>query len=671
MLTPGKDGPGGVKILDFGLAKRIHPKGTNESDPVATADSGATLSPVDVQLQSQTGTCAVVGTPAFMSPEQALGLELDPRTDLFSLGLVLYQMVTGRQAFTGATVAMIREAILTRNPVPVSQVAAAVPADFVRIIDKALEKDIGLRYQTASDLHADLARLRRDIHSSVAARTPANVSAPVLPRFNWGQRAFVVALAMLASVVVYFNRESIARWLPWTKPDIETIVAAQDSPPGIAADVESLGQGIVQNLTDGLCQLPRISVVTQVGVPALRTQPLDFARIRKELDVDALLTVGVTQHGRGYEVRVSLVETRTLRHLWGATYARRSRDVADVVESVSRDVIEALQLRLNANDRTRLEAYRLYQKGRYYLDKRSAEGLLKAVDLYGQAIQIDPEYAPAYAGLANCYSLLSYYGGVSPAQSFPKAKAAAQRALELDETLADAHTALALVLRDYDHAWAQAAREFERAIELNPNYATAHQWYAEYLAALGRHDEAIRVMQRARELAPLEPIIAADLGWVYYLARRPDDAIAELTETIEREPDFAPAHWFLGLADAQKGMLEKAIASVGTAVKLSGGSTRITADLAALQARSGNRVLAESLLEQLRQRAKRDGYLSPYELALVDVGLGRHDRAFDLLDQAVRDRRWEMVNLKVDPMLDPLRNDQRFLTLVRRMGFPD
>ena len=495
--------------------------------------------------------------------------------------------------------------------------------------------------------------------------------APAVPRFSRGRAAFVTALAVLAIVVGYLKRDVVSAWFRWAKPDVETILVAQDSQSGIAADIESLGQGIVQNLTDGLCQLPRISLVSQEVVAKLGAQPLDFTRIRNELGADKLLTVRVTQQGRGYEVRVSLVETRTLRHLWGGTYARRSRDVADVVESVSHDVIEALQLRLNAKDRTRLEAFRLYQKGRYYLNKRSAEGLRKAVEFYGQAIQIDPSYAPAHAGIANCYSLLTYYGGVSPAESFPKAREAAQRALDLDETLADAHTALALVLRDYDRAWARAEREFKRAIELNPKYATAHQWYAEYLAALGRHDEAIRVMQRARELAPLEPAIAAVLGWVYYLARRPDDAITELAQTIEREPDFFLAHWFLSLAYAQKGLLDKAIASADTAVKLSEGSTRITADLAALHARSGNHALAESLLNRLRQRAEGEGYLSPYELALVEVGFGRNDRAFDLLNQAVRDRRWEVVNLKVDPMLDPLRNDPRFVPLVRRMGFPD
>lgn len=670
MLTPGKGGPGGVKILDFGLAKRVRPTGEARSAPSADGKDNETLAPGDATAHSATETFAVVGTPAYMSPEQALGLKLDHRTDLFSLGLVLYQMVTGRQAFTGATVELIREAVLTRDPLPVRKIAAAVPAELVRIIAKAVEKEVGLRYQSASDLRADLARLRRDLDSAGAAHAisagpQGRVSRPTRGRlFVWA------ALVLLASSLAYLNRDAIGWWLPWAKTSIETIAVAQDSQTGIAADLESLGQRIVQNLTDGLCQLPKLSVVSNEGVAPLCVRPLDFARIRGDLGVDALVTVNVTQHGQGYEVRVSLVETRTLRHLWGETYARRSRDVSDVVESVSLDVIEALQLRLNAKDQNRLEAYRYYQKGRYYLDKRSAEGLHKAVEHFNQAIRIEPNYAPAYAGLANSYSLLSYYGGVSPAESFPKGKAAAQRALELDETLADAHTALALVLRDYDHAWAQADREFQRAIELNPKYATAHQWYAEYLAALGRYDEAIGVMQRARDLAPLEPIIAADLGWVYYLARRPDEAIAQLTQTIEREPDFAPAHWFLALAYAQKGSLAQAISAASTAVNLSGGSTRILADLAALYGRSGNRPVAERLLQQLQQRAEGGGYVSPYELALVNVGLGENDRALGLLDQAVRDRRWELVNLKVDPMLDPLRKDHRFVALVRRMGFP-
>lgn len=505
---------------------------------------------------------------------------------------------------------------------------------------------------------------------------------PTARRFKWGQVAFAATFALLAGFVGYLKRDSISTWLRGPKPDLETIAVMQDTQSGDAADVETLGQSIVHHLTDSLCQLPKVSVVSPEIVARRGAPPLDFARIRLELGADKLLSIRVTPQNPGsevagappnpgYEVRVSLIETRTLRHLWGATYPRLSRDVADVVENVSRDIVDALQLRLNATDRTRIEAYRLIRKGRYYLDMRSAHGLRKAVECYEQAIQNDPGFAPAHAGLANCCSLLVYYGGVLPAEGFPKAKRAAQRAIELDETLADAHTALGLVLRDYDRDWTGAEREFKRAIELNPKYATAHHWYAEYLAALGRHDESIRVMLRARDLAPLEPAIAAVLGWVYYLARQPDDAISQLTQTIERYPDFEIAHWFLSLAYAQKGQLEQAIAAANIGAKLFAGSSRITAVLATLHARAGNSTLAEELLARLRASTARENYVSPYELALMEVGFGRNDRAFELLNQAVADRRWEVVNLKMDPMLDPLRNDPRFAALVRRLGFPN
>ena len=654
-----KDGQ--AKVLDFGLAKLMQ--------PAVLAPSGE--KPVSV---SPTEAGTILGTVGYMAPEQARGEATDHRADLFALGAILYELLTGRRAFSGASPLETLYLICHEEPAPLIASGREIPLGLEAIVRRCLEKEPLQRFQSASDLAFDLnACLQHGNHgigTDVDAKPPGHAPATKTSRRRLWRVAAAAGLGFIGVIGALWKFGALELKWPWATSAIRSLVVAQEYQAAIAPDVKSLGQGVVQRLADGLCQLPRISVLSNEGVPALVDRPLDIMRVRKEMGADALVTVQVTKTDDSYEVRVALTDARSLRHLWGGVYSRRSRDVADAVESVSHDVTEALQLRLSVEDQRRLEAYRTFQKARYYWDTRSADGLRKAIDNYSEVTRLDPNFAAAYAGLANCYSLLCYYSGTRPAETSPKAKANARKALELNETLAEAHTALAVVLRDYDYTWAESEREFKRAIELNPSYATAYQWYAEYLAALGRFDEAIHVMRKALQLAPLEPIVAADLGWVYYLARRPDDAIAQLTQTIEREPDFAPAHWFLGLAYAEKGLLVPALQSADSAVALSEGSTRMMADCAVLHARAGSRVMAESLLRRLHAIAARGDYVSPYELALVNIALGRNEQALDFLDQSFRDRRWELVNVQVDPMLDPVRHDPRFARLVQRLGFP-
>jgi serine/threonine-protein kinase len=637
-----------VKILDFGLA-RHH---------VMTESSG-----IDTSFRSQPGL--VLGTAAYMSPEQVRGEPADARSDIFALGALLHELLGGRPAFKRDTAAETMRAVLKEDPGdPGAPVTSAVVATLERVVRRCLEKRPEDRVQSAGDLALYFESL---LHGSLTDRTPGAEAAPPGRR---RLRLLTAAMITLAVVAVYVNRSAVGSLLVARLP-VRSLAVVSESQPGAPASVDYVSRRLVDSITDRLSQVPGLEVIASTQTRRFSNQPLDVLQLKKAVGADAVVTVGVSQSGQGYEVRVGMVDAGRGRHLWGRSYAHPSADVADLVDGISNDVTESLQLRLNAADRSRLEAYSLYQKGRYYWSKRNAEGLREAVGLFTEVTRLDPRHALAYAGLANAQSLLSYYGGVSSADSFPKAKVAAEKALELDETLAEAHTALALVLRDYERAWLPAEREFKRAIELDPRNFTAHQWYAEYLAAMGRSDEAIRFIRRAEELAPLEPVVAAVHGWVYYLARRPDDAIAQLLKTTEREPAFAVAHWFLALAYAQSGQLAEAVASCERAVDLDGGSPRMTAYLAAINAKSGKRRVAMELLQRLEEVRRAGGYVSPYDLAVVHVALGNHDKAFALLDRAIADRRWELVNLKVDWMLDPIRNDPRYSVLVQRMGLPD
>ena len=639
---------GVVKVLDFGLAR--HQELTETSS-------------VDTSFRSQPGL--VLGTAAYMSPEQVRGETADARSDIFALGAVLFELVSGRQAFKRETTAETMRAVLREEPGDTSApVASAVVATLERVVGRCLEKRPEDRIQSAGDLGLYLESL---LHGSLTEPTP-----PPSPTLRGRTRLTVLVAVMLAlaAVAVYVNRGALASLLSF-RQTVRSIAVLSDAQPGTPPNVDYVSRRLVDSLTDRLSQIPGLDVIAQPQVRRLSSQPLDVMQVGKDAGADAVVTVGVRQSGAGYDVRVGMVDTRHARHLWGQSYTRPSSDVADVVDDISNDVTESLQLRLDAADKSRLEAYDLYQKGRYYWSKRTAEGLRRAVECFTQVTRLDPHHALAYAGLANAQGLLSYYGGVSPADSFPKARIAADKALELDETLADAHTALGLVLRDYDHDWAGAEREFRRALELNPKDATAHQWYAEYLAALGRHDEAIRYARRAEELAPLEPAVAAVHGWVYYVAGRPDEAIAQLLKLVDREPNFALAHWFLALAHAQNGQLAAAVAAGEQAVALDGGSSQMTACLAAINARAGKREAAVKLLSRLDGIRRSGGYVSPYDMALVHVALGDREQAFALLDRAITDRRWELVNLNVDWMLDPIRDDPRFSVLARRMGFPE
>jgi len=397
--------------------------------------------------------------------------------------------------------------------------------------------------------------------------------------------------------------------------------------------------------------------------------------IGKELNVQAILNGRVAQRGDQLTLTLELVDTQTENVIWSEQYNRKQADLVALQSEIARDVSSKLKTKLSGADRQKLtksytvnpEAYQFYLKGRFYWNKRTGESLKKSIEYFNQAIERDPNFALAYAGLADTYVLFPGYAAGPPQEVYPKAKAAAKRALEIDDTLAEAHCSLAYVLYLYDWNFAESNREFQRAIELNPNYPTAHHWYGETLGDMGRFDKGIAELNQAKELDPLSFIINAELGKVYIYARQYDKAIEQFRKTIEMDQSFYYAHWRLGEAYEMNGSLQEAIAEYRKARELND-DPQVLANLGHAYAILGKRDEALKILDQLRESSKQR-YVPAYRFAIVYAALGEKDQAFQWLEQSYQNRQ-SMGFLKVDPVFDSLRSDPRFTDLVRRIGFP-
>lgn len=443
---------------------------------------------------------------------------------------------------------------------------------------------------------------------------------------------------------------------------------------GAGGDDEYLQVGIVDALITRLSNIQRIAVKPTGAVRKYAAADQDPIVAGRELGVDAVLNGSVQKAGDRIRVVVQLVNVRDGSALWGETFDEKLADIFTVQDGISEHVAAALTLTLSKAEKDRLtrretsspEAYQLYLRGRYYWNKRTQETARKSIEYFQQSIDLDPNYALAYAGIADSYIILGVYSSLPPAEAFTKAKAMAQRALQLDESLAEAHAALAYVQFRYEWDWSGAEAEYRRAIELNPKYATAHQWAALNLAAVGRLDEAISEIRQAEELDPLSPIINSNMEWVLYLTRRNDDAIAHCQKTLAIDTSFFATHKYLGLAYVQKGMYQQGIAEYLKAKDLSPDDHHILALIGHAYALSGKRDKARKTLAELEEMAKQK-YIQPWSIAMIYTGLGEKDQAIAWLEKAYEDRSSYMVYLKVEPMLDNLRSDSRFDDLLRRM----
>ncbi len=657
---------GQAKILDFGLAKQIAQKKQSHTVSVSAAVTAA----VGEHLTSSGVT---MGTVAYMSPEQVRGKELDARSDLFSVGVVLYEMSTGRQAFSGNTSGVLFESILNKVPAPPARLNPELPPRVDDIIFKCLEKDRELRYQSAAELRADLKRLRRETQSArVIAESGGTVATRAGARPWWKQKAFLVAAAAVVLVVA-----AVGGYFALRGNDlIDSLAVLPFANSTNDPQTEYLSDGITESLINSLSQSPSLKVMSRSAVFRYKGKEADPQGAGKALGVRAVLAGRVVQRGDTLSISVELVDAGTGRLLWGEQYNRKLADLLTVQEEIARDMYEKLSSRLVGAEEKRVakrstanaEAYQLYLKGLYHWNRWTEDGFKKAIENYQTAVQKDASYAVAYTGLADSYILLNDLGYVASSDAGPKAKDAAASALSKDASLAEAHTSAALVKELFDWDWSGAEKEFQRAIQLNPNSAVAHHWYGEFLAKMGRFEEAAQKLQRAQQLDSLSPMINATLGWFYFVRHENERAAEQLQKTLAMDPNFAPARRTLEIVFAQRGMTREALGEWQKALTLSG-NPELAASLETDFAATGYQGLLRDWMEGMKQVAK-DRYVSPYNIAQSHARLGEKGPALEWLAKAFDERDSRMVALKVDPCFDGLRTDPKFQDLIKRIGLP-
>jgi TolB-like protein/Tfp pilus assembly protein PilF/predicted Ser/Thr protein kinase len=659
---------GQAKLLDFGLAKQVVKR-------AAVDKEGATASrPADL-----TGAGTFLGTLAYMSPEHARGTELDARADLYSFGAVLYEMATGALPFAGESTGAVLEAIFSQEPVAPARLNGRVPAELERIIAKAMEKDRTLRYQSASQLRADLQTLRRDTTKGrvtsgrgVAAATPSKLSRRGL---GIGVGALALILILAGAFWLGQRRPKGGPWAPTTSigPSI-AVLPFTDMSPG--KDQEYFTDGLSEELLNVLARIPELRVVGRTSSFQFKGKNEDLRVIGGKLNVATLLEGSVRKAGNQVRITAQLVNVADGFHLWSETYDRELTDIFAVQDDIARSVSSALKVRLLAKDkppkapqRANAEAYNLYLRGRYHWNERTSEGYLKAIESFREAIAIDPSYARAYVGLADAHAFLAI-DGVPPRDRYQKAIGIVRKALEIDDTLGEAHASMALLIQDRDWDLVGAEREYQRALELSPSYASAHHWYGELLVQMGRFDEALEHYRRALEVEPLSSAIGSDFGIALYYARRYDRAIAELAKVIQADPKFSRTHHYLARVYAQLGRYREALDEHQKgwlfAGEDPGGVTRRTAAAREALARSGARGFWQQLLEfEMQKKSRESGW--EHDVAVLHARLGEKDQAFSRLEGAYADRTFELLFLEVGPEWDTLRDDPRFDDLLRRI----
>ena len=645
-----------AKILDFGLAKLTGAQ--------SAAAEGATVE------ENLTSPGTAVGTVAYMSPEQARGEELDPRTDLFSFGAVLYEMATGRMAFSGNTSAVIFDSILRGAPASTARFNPDLPAELQRIISKALEKDRALRYQSAAEMLADLKRLRRDSSSARVGIAGAQPEAKKSKTMVWAI-AGIIALALVAGGAFLWRSRSSSDQI--TSVAVMPFVNASNDP-----NSEYLSDGITESLINNLSQLPNLTVMARSSVFRYKGRDVDPQTVAKDLQVQALVTGRIVQHGDQLIISSELIDARTNRNLWGDQYDRKVADALSVQQEITGAISSKLRERLSGETQKQVakggtsdpEAYQLYLKGLYYWEKRTPETLDKAKDYFSQAIERDPAYAMAYVGLANYYVAAPDYGPIPENVAAPKAKAAAEKALAIDPSSAEAHAALGGALWSlFDFSAAEA--EFKRALEINPNLAHAHHWYGLFLSWEARHPEALAHLRRAIELDPLNLQYQSNFGQVLANAGQTEVAVEQLKKTLEMDPNFAYAHVELRNIYRDVGKYDLSLEEWKKASTLDNDREEITiaAGAAEVYAKSGTKAAIAREIELRKELAKRR-YVDPTEIAYLYALLGDKEQTFAWLDKARAEKTAGLEPVEIVHALEQWHSDARYVALLKELGLP-
>jgi eukaryotic-like serine/threonine-protein kinase len=656
MLRPD----GYVKVLDFGIAKLTEQAASDDHTVETTA-----------VLQTRPGL--VLGTAHYMSPEQARGQKVDARSDIWSLGVVLYEMVGGSPPFRGETPSDCIASILTTEPPPLSGVLPDVPIKLESILQKTLRKNSDERYQTIKEMLADLRVLKGELEAESSLPHIKARAESIVGKIKRHKRNMLLTLAsaILAAAVVAYSFFFVA---PAPLPNEKSIAVLPFENLSEEKSNAYFADGIQDEILTRLSKIADLKVISRTSTQRYKHTSQSPSQIAHQLGVANLLEGSVQKTNDQVRVNVQLITAANDTHLWAETYDRKLTDIFVVESDIATTIAKTLQARLTGAEKAAIakrptanrEVYELYLKGRFFWNKRTAADLRKAIEYFNQALDKDPGYAPAYAGLTDAYLILSQYGAASPADSFPQAIAAAKKAIELDDTLAEAHTSLACSLAYYNFDFEQSVKEFERAIELNPNYATAHHWLSNgVLSALGQFERAIAEGKRAVELDPLSLVINTDLGQDFFYARRYDEAIVHLRKTIEMDPRFYFAHWVLGTALQLKGQLSEAVAEYSKAVELNDDPS-VLALLGQAYARAGKRDEAQKILVRLSEEAK-SRYVQAYSFVLMYLALSDKERAIDEMERAYRERDANVAQIRTDPMLDDLRGNQRFETLVKQI----
>jgi eukaryotic-like serine/threonine-protein kinase len=646
---------GQAKVLDFGLAKLL---------PQTNAVTSETL----------TDTQAGAGTLPYMSPEQLQGEPVDARADIYTAGAVLYEMAAGRRAFAEELPSRLIDAILHQPPVAPRALSSRISPELERTILKCLDKEPARRYQSAKELLVDLRRLDTTSSTHTMPPTPSP--------FVWRRVTRLAAFGMagLLTFAVLMTGLNVGGWRNrlagrLRSPQIRSLAVLPLENRSQDPEQEYLADGLTDELITELSRISTLKIISRTSVMRYKNTDKPLPEIAKSLNVDGVVEGSVQRVGDRVKISARLIQARNDQELWARSYERGLNDVLALQYEVAQAITGSIEGALKPNEMASLQrsrpldpvAHEAYLKGLYYWNKRTPEGLKKALQYFERAIDTDPKYALAYAGLSYTYAFAPDLGLPSEIAK-EKQKAAALKAVQLDDELPEAHTSLGGALED-DWDWSGAELEYKRAIELNPNYATARHWYSVHLSVLGRHDEAIAEAKRALELDPLSLIIQANLGRRYLNGRHYDEAIQECAKVLEMDSSFVLAHDCLGFAHLQKGRFDAAIAEFRAAADLSHGDPRSISALGYAYAISGKADEAARILRRLSSSSE-SKYFPAYYLAIVETGLGKKDDAFEWLERAYRTRSAELPDAKTEPMLDGLRSDPRLDHLIRRMGLP-